>query len=110
MIDWEDVVTSLENKKYKWRTVRGVAKELNVTTEDILKTFAEHENEIIKSSIPAESGEDLYTTRRHYKKTSSLIDKVLTSITGTVTSSSTSSALDSSLSYDESSGNNFDKE
>ena len=95
MPKWKDVVQALENPKYKWRTLRGVAKQLKSSEEELLKLLTEHENEIIKSAIPAESGEELYTTRRHYRKMTPFIDKVYSSFTGTVTSSSSSSSSSS---------------
>jgi hypothetical protein len=98
MPKWEDVLNSLENPKYKWRTLRGVAEQLNSSQEEILKILNEHEDEIIKSSIPAGTGEDLYTTRRHYRRMTPVFDKILSSVTGTVTSSSSSSSSTSSSS------------
>lgn len=87
MPTWESVRESLENPKYKWRTIRGVAKQLNCSQKEILKILVQHENEIIKSSITAESGEELYTTRSHYKQTTSFFDKALSSVTGDITAS-----------------------
>ena len=98
MIEWDDVVHALENPKYKWRTVRGVAKRVKGSEDEVLQVLNEHANEIIRSSIPAESGEDLYTTRRHYKRMTPFFDKVLSSLTGTVVSSTSSSASSSSSS------------
>lgn len=91
MPTWESVRESLENPKYKWRTIRGVAKQLKCSEGEIFKIFAQNVNDIIKSSIPAESGEELYTTRSHYKRVTSFFDKTLSSVTGSVTASLMSS-------------------
>lgn len=85
MLTWESVKKSLENPKYKWRTIRGVAKQLNCSEKEIFKILAQNENEIIKSSIPAESGEELYTTRSYYKRVTTFFDKTLSAVTGSVT-------------------------
>ncbi len=108
MPKWEDVVQLLENPKYKWRTIRGVAKELNSSQEEILQLLAKHENEIIKSSIPAESGEGLYTTRRHYQLMTPLFYRFISSFAGNVTSSSSSSSSISESSSSSSESNSKD--
>lgn len=91
MPTWEDVKKALENKKYKWRTVRGVAKELDTTDIRILELIKQRANEVIKSSIPAETGEDLYTTRVHYRKNESSYAKLISSLIQSVSASATSS-------------------
>ena len=98
MPKWEDVVSALEDPKYIWRTVRGVSKQLNASQHKIQDLLAEHASEIIKSSIPAESGEELYTTRRHYRRMASPFDKIASSLTQTVSSSLSSSSSSSSSS------------
>ena len=110
MPTWESVRESLENPKYKWRTIRGVAKQLNCSQEEILKILAQYKNEIIKSSIPAESGEELYTTRSHYKRTTPFFDKALSSVTGTITASLLSSDWSIVNSYKDQSDFNSDEE
>ena len=94
MHKWEDIVLALEDPKYIWRTVRGVSKQLNASQHEIENFLADHASEIIKSSIPAESGEERYTTRRHYRRMVSPFDKIASSLTQTVTSSSSSSSSD----------------
>jgi len=96
MLKWEDVVRALEDPNYKWRTVRGLAKQLHVSESVIQPLLAEHAEEIIKSSIPAVSGEELYTTRRHYRQMTSVWDKLASGVTQTVSASSSSSSSSSS--------------
>jgi len=81
MLTWEDVSTALENNRYKWRTLRGVAKELKTTEAEVLRIINENASEVIKSSIPAATGEDLFTTRNHYRRKASFLDKITSSIT-----------------------------
>jgi hypothetical protein len=90
MVSWKQVSAALENNKYKWRTIRGVAKELKATEDDVMKVITENASEVIKSSIPAASGEVLYTTRIHYRRKASLFDKIASSLTSTVTPSGSS--------------------
>lgn len=94
MPQWDDIRKSLEDKKYKWRTVRGVAKEVGADEEEVRRILGENSSEVIKSSIQAETGEDLFTTRAHYRKQQSPFVKIASSLSGRVSSSSSSSSED----------------
>ena len=94
MLAWNQVIAALENNKYKWRTIRGLAKELKAEESEVLRVLNEHIGDIIKSSIPAATGEDLFTTRRHYRHTASTFDKITSSVTTSV-SASASQVMDS---------------
>jgi hypothetical protein len=87
MLSWKDVSAALENNKYIWRTLRGVAKELKTTQEEVLQIITENASEVIKSSVPANTGENLYTTRKHYRRKASFFDKITSSMTSTVSPS-----------------------
>jgi hypothetical protein len=84
MPTWEDVSAALENENYEWRTLRGVAEDLNTTEEEVLRIITENASEVIKSSAPAETGEALFTTRHNYRKKASFLDKITSSITSNV--------------------------
>lgn len=56
------------NDQYEWRTIRGVAKEINVNREIVLAYISLHGDEIVKSSSFNSNGEQLFTTRDKYKK------------------------------------------
>lgn len=55
------------NKNYEWRTISGVAKEANVSTEEVKRYISSHGSEIVKSSSRNEVGESLYTLRESYR-------------------------------------------
>ena len=67
------VRAALENPKYKWRTVNGVAKEAGVDETTARRVIAELGEQVVRSSIPSTTGEDLYTTRRHYRESESFL-------------------------------------
>jgi hypothetical protein len=94
MPDWDDVKKSLEDSHYKWRTIRGVAKETGLSPEEVQKLLTAHSDVIIKSSIPADSGEELFTTREHFRRMQSPFVKIASSLISRVTSSSSSSSED----------------
>lgn len=79
-VQWDLIISALENPKYKWRTINGISKEINIDSDIIEKELHRHADIIIKSSIPSTHGEDLYTTRDHYRKKSSIIQRITSSI------------------------------
>jgi hypothetical protein len=91
MPTWDDVKKSLEDSRYKWRTVRGVAKETGSSPEEIQKILVQHPDVVVKSSIPADSGEELFTTREHFRRMQSPLIKFASSATTSVMSSASSS-------------------
>ena len=77
------VLNALEDKRYNWRTIRGLARALRVDKEAIAKVLSDLTDEIVQAT--AEDGRLLFTTRNHYEKThgfgarllSALADKVV---------------------------------
>ncbi len=70
----KDVIAALEDSRYKWRTVSGVAKQTSLPEKEVSDTIAVLSSKglVIHSSIPSENGADLFTTRSHYSKAASL--------------------------------------
>ncbi|HBV9988667.1 TPA: hypothetical protein MEA99_002527 [Klebsiella aerogenes] len=62
-VDEEKIKNAFGNKKYTWRTIRGVAKETGLDPMIVTKYIMTHEDEIVKSSMPNEKGETLFTSR-----------------------------------------------
>jgi len=93
MPKWDDVKKSLEDSRYKWRTIRGVAKETGSSQEEIQKIFVQHSDVVVKSSIPADSGEELFTTREHFSRMQSPLIKFASAATTSVMSSVSSSGF-----------------
>jgi hypothetical protein len=91
---WDKIEKSLEDKRYKWRTTRGVVKENKLPLEEVEKAFNWHSDRLIKSSIPSDSGEALYTTREHYRRFQSPFTKIISSVFTSVSSSASSGGED----------------
>ena len=73
----QQVITALENPKYKWRTVQGVAKETGLSkavVESVIKKNTQ--GEIIQSPIFSVKGDQLYTTRKHYRNKASPFERL----------------------------------
>jgi hypothetical protein len=62
------VLKALENPNYTWRTIAGIAKETGLDEETVHQVLKALGEEVIRSEVPSEKGEGLYTTRSHYRK------------------------------------------
>ncbi len=76
------VISALEDNKYKWRTVRGVANSTDLTEEEVLSVIKENEDLIVRSSVCSTSGDALYTTRKHYKEHGEVMGKIFGAFKG----------------------------
>ncbi len=70
------VRAALENPKYKWRTVNGVAKEAGLDEVTAKRVITELGEQVVRSSIPSKTGEELYTTRRHYRESEGFLARM----------------------------------
>lgn len=71
---------AFENTQYEWRTVRGVAKEANVSEDHVRSYISSHGDEIVKSSARNEDGEQLYASRERYRSMTSFGSRISSSI------------------------------
>ena len=81
----ERVINALEDPRHDWRTVEGVAEQTGVTTSIVREILKESEHEIVRSSVPDESGQSLYTTRKHYRQTNGLGTRILSALSDRIT-------------------------
>jgi hypothetical protein len=74
----EIVAAALQNPKFLWRTVEGIAKETKLPAGDILYVLEiDLSDRVIRSSLPDSKGRHLYGTRERYRKRRSLTNRVL---------------------------------
>ncbi len=78
------VVSALEDPNYEWRTVEGVVEQTGLSASNVRQVLEELNGEIIRSSIPDESGRNLYTTRKHYRETQGLGTRILSALSDKV--------------------------
>jgi len=78
------VVRALEDPRYEWRTVEGLAEQTGLSATSLRQVLEELNGEIIRSSVPDESGRALYTTRRHYRQTQGLGTRILSALSDKV--------------------------
>ena len=75
------ILEALENPNYKWRTIKGIAKEANLSREDVMESMLKNENLVISCYLNSTTGERLFTTRKHYKANTSIAIRILSGIT-----------------------------
>src|SRR5258708_28089703 len=74
----EIVAGALENPKYIWRTVEGIAKETSLPPGDVLYALeSDLSDSVVRSSIPDRKGRSLYATRGRYQSRRSVVNRFL---------------------------------
>ncbi|UTH30090.1 hypothetical protein [Ectopseudomonas hydrolytica] len=76
-VDFDLIKRALENPKYKYRTLKGVSAEANISIDAVEKALQEHSDEIVFLFRKGKNGEALLTTRNYYKKKASLKEKFM---------------------------------
>lgn len=86
-ISTEDpVIGALNNSKYRWRTIKGIANETTLppsTVHDRLQSL-QKAGKIVKASVPNKNGEQLFTTVSHYEKSTPITTRVKSAFSGKI--------------------------
>ena len=70
------VVAALENPKYKWRTIRGIAKETGLAADAVVDVLTGAADNVVRSSVPSKDGDALFTTRARFRQSASVAQKL----------------------------------
>ncbi|MEL0616757.1 hypothetical protein V6243_07905 [Cobetia marina] len=73
---YNKLIRALENPRYKYRSVDGVAKEIGLDHGKLLKLLNHHSDEIVVLNRKGNDGQILITTRKHYDKNASKVEKI----------------------------------
>lgn len=68
------VLKALEDPRWDWRTVDGVAQETGLSEDEVLEIIESSPDEVLRSRTPDNRGRALYTSRRHYAKRRGFLD------------------------------------
>ena len=71
------VLKSLESPKFKWRTLRGVAQETGLDIATVEAVISQKRDKIVRSSSYSTTGQELYTTRNHFNRTATPMEKLI---------------------------------
>jgi len=72
------VVQALEDDRYDWRTLGGIARATGAQNQEIVSVLNSMSDQILRTT--AADGQTLYTTRNHYEKTHDFGDKLLSAL------------------------------
>lgn len=70
----EVLVKALEDKRFRWRTLSGLAGQSGLAQEEVTRILTDlrQAGVVIRSEVPAATGEELFTTRRHFESSAPL--------------------------------------
>ena len=72
------VIHALEDKRYDWRTIKGLVKDTGAVESEIVSILNSLSDRIVRTQDA--DGRSLFTTREHYNQTHSLGDKILSAL------------------------------
>ena len=75
--DGGKVLEALGNREFKWRTIRGISEETQLSVPKVVAIIRNNSDKILQSETPSASGEPLYTSRSRYLEESGPLDKML---------------------------------
>jgi hypothetical protein len=78
------VIRALEDPRYEWRTIDGVSEQTGIPAPKVQEMLENLQQYVVRSSIPDESGRNLYTTRKHYRQTHGLGSRILSALSDKV--------------------------
>jgi hypothetical protein len=78
----------LENPKWDWRTIDGIAEEIGISPQRVASILALLPNvvDIVQSAVPDKRGRLLFTTRNHYFKRQNIANRILSAFSVIVVS------------------------
>jgi len=76
----ELVISALEDDRYDWRSLDGIARQTDLERAQIRRIIGDLGALVVRSSIPDEEGRALYTTRSHYNSTHSIGARLLNAL------------------------------
>lgn len=74
------VLEALEDRRYQWRTVAGIAAQLGVAAGDVEQILARIPV-LIESTRCGPKGQRLFSTRNHYRRSHTFGERLLNAIT-----------------------------
>lgn len=72
------VERALEDERYDWRTIKGLARSTGAREDEIVSVLNSLSDQLVRTQDA--DGRSLFTTREHYQKTHGLGDKLLSAL------------------------------
>ncbi|PCH66971.1 MAG: hypothetical protein COC06_11990 [Bacteroidales bacterium] len=77
------IISAFIESKFRWRTVNGISKEIEIPYEDVFK-FLENSDLFINAKKSNKKGQRLFSLRKKYNENSSFGVKLLNAITNKI--------------------------
>lgn len=74
ILDSAVVLKALEDPRWDWRTVEGVARDTGIPENEVLAIIESSADEVIRSRVRDAQGRTLYATRQHYTNRRGFLD------------------------------------
>ena len=71
------VIEALEDPRYLWRTVGGIARQTGLTPGEVVAALEGSADRVMRARATAPDGAPLYTTREHYRRRAGLGSRLL---------------------------------
>ena len=71
------IMGALENPKWNWRTVDGIRRETGIPSDEIRCFLFRSGRTVVRSVVRDQQGRDLFTSRKRYRESHSLIGRLL---------------------------------
>ena len=72
------IIRALEDDRYDWRTIPGIARSVGTTEPEVERAIESLTDVMVRAT--ADDGRTLFTTRKHYEKTHGLRDRLLSAL------------------------------
>src|SRR5258708_1188466 len=76
------VIAALEDERYDWRTLNGLARSVGAREADILQVLNSMPDQVVRATTT--DGRTVFTTRKHYEETHGFGDRLLSVLTDKV--------------------------
>jgi hypothetical protein len=79
------VLEALNNDRFKWRTVKGIASESNLNPDVVVTVIKSQPDAIVRSNVRSTKGDELYTSRGKLGSVENTMTRLLGAFKGRAT-------------------------
>ena len=73
----DKIMGALENAQWKWRTVDGISRDTGIPSDEVRAFLSCSGRGVVRSVARDRLGRALFTTRKRYRESHSLIERLL---------------------------------
>ena len=71
------IIGALEDPRWDWRTVDGISRDIGIPPHEIRAFLARSGGTVVRSVARDRQGRALFTTRKRYRESHSLVERLL---------------------------------